>query len=119
MNDLREKRYCIEKANYGNYKPVRISPEHYIMISKIVTSVMALALLGACQTTQTAQRQTLEQRTLVQRQSHAMYAANSDVEPPPPAEGPQDAPEGAGDPNRNPALVPSPLLRYSAASRTP
>jgi hypothetical protein len=119
LNDLREKRYCIAKSNYGNYKTVRISPEHHIMILKIVTPVFAFALLSACQTTQTAQRQTLEQRTLAERQSHASYAANSDVEPPPPAEGPQDAPEGAGDPNRNPALVPSPLLRYSAASRTP
>jgi hypothetical protein len=114
-----KKRYCIKKANYGNYKAVRASLEHHIMILKIVTPVFALALLGACQTTQTAQHQTLEQRILAQRQSHATYAANSDVEPPPPAEGPQDAPEGAGDPNRNPALVPSPLLRYSAASRTP
>jgi hypothetical protein len=95
------------------------SPEYHIMILKIVTPVFALVLLAACQTTQTAQYQTLEQRTLAKRQSNAAYAANSDVEPPPPAEGPQDAPEGAGDPNRNPALVPSPLLRYSAASRTP
>lgn len=90
------------------------------MISKLVTSALALALLGACQSTQTAQRQTLEQRTMAQRQNHATYAANSDVEPAPPAEGPADAPEGPGrDPNRNPALVPSPLLRYSAASMTP
>jgi hypothetical protein len=116
---LREKRYCSEELNYGNYKAVRFSPERHNMILKIVTSVFALALMSACQTTQTAQRQTLEQRTLAKRQNHATYAANSDVEPPPPAEGPQDAPDGAGDPNRNPALVPSPLLRYSAASRTP
>ncbi len=90
------------------------------MILKIVTSLFAVALLGACQSTQTANRQTLEQRTLAQRQNHANYAANSDVEPPPPAEGPADVPEGAArDPNRNPGLVPSPLLRYSAASSTP
>lgn len=94
-------------------------PDATSMILKILTPVFALALLSACQTTQTAQRQTLEQRTLAKRQNNASYAANSDVEPPPPAEGPQDAPEGAGDPNRNPVLVPSPLLRYSAASRTP
>ncbi len=88
---------------------------------KIATSLLALALLSACQTTQTANRQTLEQRTLAKRQqNHATYAANTDVEPPPPAEGPADVPEGPGrDVNRNPALVPSPLLRHSAASDTP
>jgi len=38
----------------------------------------------------------------------------------PPAEGPEDvAPGPARDPTRNPGLVPSPLLRYSAASMTP
>jgi hypothetical protein len=89
------------------------------MILKIATPVFALAMMSACQSTDLAHRQTLEQRTLAQRQNHAAYAANSDVEPPPPAEGPQDAPESARDPNRNSALVPSPLLRYSAASRTP
>jgi hypothetical protein len=86
---------------------------------KIAIPVFAFALLTACQSTELAHRQTLEQRTLAQRQNNATYAANSDVEPPPPAEGPEDAPENARDPNRNPALVPSPLLRYSAASRTP
>jgi hypothetical protein len=41
-------------------------------------------------------------------------------EPAPPAEGPEDvAPGPAQDPNRNPGLIPSPLLRYSAASMTP
>ncbi len=38
----------------------------------------------------------------------------------PPAEGPEDVVPGpARDPTRNPGLVPSPLLRYSAASMTP
>jgi len=38
----------------------------------------------------------------------------------PAAEGPEDvAPGPAQDPTRNPGLVPSPLLRYSAASGTP
>ena len=31
----------------------------------------------------------------------------------------KNAPGAAQDPNRNPGLVPSPLLRYSAASMTP
>ena len=90
------------------------------MIFRIAIPLCALALVSACQSTNLAQRPTLEQRTLAQRQNHATYAATTDVEPPPPAEGPEDAPEGpARDPNRNPALVPSPLLRYSAASMTP
>jgi hypothetical protein len=90
------------------------------MIAKIFTAAFAVALLGACQSTQMAQRPTLEQRVLAKRQNSATYVANSDVEPPPPAEGPDDVPEGPNrDVNRNPALVPSPLLRYSAASMTP
>ncbi|MBV9007604.1 MAG: hypothetical protein JO354_00340 [Verrucomicrobia bacterium] len=90
------------------------------MTAKLITAVFAVVLLGACQSTQMAGRSTLEQRTLAKRQNNATYAANSDVEPAPPAEGPDDVPEGATrDVNRNPALVPSPLLRYSAASMTP
>ena len=86
---------------------------------------VALALcavcFAACSTTSqttvtTAQRPTLEQRLM------AKYAAvdlNSQ-EPAPPAEGPDDMPQsGPDDVDRNPILVPTPLLRYSAASRTP
>jgi hypothetical protein len=41
-------------------------------------------------------------------------------EPAPPAEGPEDVPAaGPNDVDRNPVLVPSPLLRYWASSRTP
>jgi hypothetical protein len=41
-------------------------------------------------------------------------------EPMLPAEGPEDVALGATrDPARNPGRVPSPLLRYSAASMTP
>lgn len=37
-------------------------------------------------------------------------------EPAPPAEGPEDVPAaGSIDPNRNPGLLPTPLLRASAA----
>ncbi len=99
-------------------KLLHASPELHIMVKTII-SLFAVALLSACQSTELAHHQTLEQRTLAKRQSNATYAANTDVEPPPPAEGPEDAPEGARDPIRNPALVPSPLLRYSAASQTP
>ena len=49
--------------------------------------------------------------------------AGTDVaaaEPAPPAEGPEDIPaEAPADPNRNPKLLPTPLLRMSAASSTP
>jgi uncharacterized lipoprotein len=84
-----------------------------------VVSLCSVAFLAACSTTSqttTAQRQTLEQRLT------AKYAA-ADVnsqEPAPPAEGPEDVPAaGPNDVDRNPVQIPSPLLRYWAASRTP
>jgi uncharacterized lipoprotein len=84
-----------------------------------VVSLLSVAFLAACSTTTTtttAQHQTLEQRLT------AKYAA-TDVntqEPAPPAEGPDDVPAaGPNDVDRNPVLVPSPLLRYWASSRTP
>ena len=84
---------------------------------QIVTCLLSLALLPACSTTQTtAQHQTLEQR-LMTKYANAETAAG---EPAPPAEGPEDIPADAPqDVNRNPNLVPSPLLRVSAASATP
>jgi len=84
---------------------------------KIATCLLSLALLPACSTTQTtANHQTLEQRLT------AKYAATETTgeEPAPPAEGPEDIPADAPqDVNRNPTLVPTPLLRVSAASSTP
>ena len=87
---------------------------------KIATCLLGLALLPACSTMQsTAQHETLEQRLMNK------YAAAADVnttvgEPAPPAEGPEDVPaEGPTDPDRNPKMVPTPLLRYWASSRTP
>jgi hypothetical protein len=83
---------------------------------EIAACLLSLALLPACSTTSqtTAEHQTLEQRL------SAKYAAAQTTEPAPPAEGPEDVPaEGPNDPERNPALVPSPLLRYWASSRTP
>ena len=85
-----------------------------------VALVLCAAFLAACsttsQTTVTTTQPTLEQRLM------AKYAAvdlNSQ-EPAPPAEGPDDMPQsGPDDVDRNPILVPTPLLRYSAASRTP
>lgn len=84
---------------------------------KFATCLLALSLLAACQTTSTTAsgpRQTLEQRLLAQQSGSTPYSMD---EPAPPAEGPEDIPaEGPVDPNRNPALLPSPLLRGNAAA---
>jgi hypothetical protein len=82
------------------------------MITKITAGLLAVTLLAACETTKTTQRTTL-------RETNATRLAATDTnlnEPAPPAEGPEDIPsEGPRDPIRNPALVPSPLLRNNAA----
>ena len=86
------------------------------MIIKIATCLLALSALTACQTTQSTAggRQTLEQRMLAQ---NTAMDPNSIDEPAPPAEGPEDVPgEGPMDPNRNPGLLPTPLLRSNAAA---
>ena len=69
----------------------------------------AAALLPACTTTTTT-RTTSDDKA-------SRYANNSLSEPAPPAEGPEtDIPaEGPRDVNANPAFMPSPLLRTSAA----
>ena len=86
-----------------------------------VVTLLSLAFLAACSSTSqttatTARRPTLEQRVA------AKYASTdlNSQEPAPPAEGPEDVPAaGPDDVDRNPVLVPSPLLRYWASSRTP
>ena len=85
---------------------------------EIAACLLSLALLPACSTTSqtTASHQTLEQRL------NAKYASanTTSEEPAPPAEGPEDIPaEAPTQPDDNPMLVPTPLLRYWAASRTP
>ena len=86
---------------------------------EIAFCLLSLAFLPACSTTSqtTAANQTLEQRL------NAKYAANATTlgdEPAPPAEGPDDVPADAPtDVDHNPALMPSPALRYWASSRTP
>jgi hypothetical protein len=85
------------------------------MITKIVSCLLALAFCTACQSTQStaSNRQSLQQRMLAQNSTNP-YSAD---EPMPPAEGPEDIPaEGPLDVTRNPALVPSPLLRVNAAA---
>ena len=83
---------------------------------QIAISLISVALLSACSsTTQTAAQPTLEQRLT------AKYASTTySQEPAPPAEGPEDVPaSGPTDVERNPNLVPTPLLRVSAAGATP
>jgi hypothetical protein len=85
------------------------------MIIKIATCLLAAGFFTSCASTQVTKTGTLEER-MKQQQANAYALA----EPPPPAEGPEDVPaEGSLDVNRNPALVPSPLLRASAASGSP
>jgi hypothetical protein len=83
---------------------------------QIAACLLGLALLPACSTTtqSTAANQTREQRMA------AKYASIENAEEPaPPAEGPDDIPAVPVDMKRNPGLVPTPLLRDSAASSTP
>lgn len=89
---------------------------------EIAFCLLGLALLPACSTTSqtTAANQTLEQRLQAKYASNATAPGAIGEEPAPPAEGPEDVPADAPDSvDHNPALMPSPLLRYWAASRTP
>jgi hypothetical protein len=82
------------------------------MITKIAACLLTVAFFTACSSTQTASKRT----TL-----REMYATNSSAtsydstEPPAPAEGPESIGTGPTDPARNPALVPTPLIRTNAA----
>jgi hypothetical protein len=81
------------------------------MMIKIAACLLALGFLTACESTKTTKRETLREMT-------ARYASNTSAqnEPAPPAEGPEDVPADRPiDPNQNPALVPTPLLRDNAA----
>jgi len=79
------------------------------MITKIAAGLLAVTLLASCSSTTTTQRTTL-------RETNAARLAAADANnPAPPAEGPEEVGAGPLDPAKNPALVPSPLLRNSAA----
>ncbi len=81
------------------------------MKTKIALSLLlAAALLPACTTTRTISTTSSDGKSV-------QYASNA-AEPAPPAEGPEaDIPsEGPANPALNPAYVPTPLLRTSAAS---
>jgi uncharacterized lipoprotein len=85
------------------------------MITKITAALLAVTLLAACETTTTAKRTTLREMNASRLASTDTTSTNLN-EPAPPAEGPEDIPaEGPRDPVKNPALVPSPLLRNNAA----
>jgi hypothetical protein len=85
---------------------------------QIATCLLGLAFLPACSTTSvtTASRPNLEQRLMAK---YASVDTNME-EPAPPAQGPEDVPADApNNVDHNPTLIPSPLLRYWASSRTP
>jgi len=90
-------------------------PGGSLFVMKLIIGLFAVALLAACETTAPITPTATMKPGLAER----LAVLNTD-EPMPPAEGPEDvAPGPARDPTRNPGLVPSPLLRYSAASMTP
>ena len=80
------------------------------MKTKLALSLLVAALLPACTTTKTTSESS--------DTKSGRYANNSVGEPKPPAEGPTtDIPsEGPADVYANPAYMPTPLLRSSAAS---
>jgi len=79
------------------------------MITKIAAALVAVSLLASCSSTTTAKRETLRETN-----ASRLAAADTSTDPAPPAEGPESVGAGPMDPERNPALVPSPLLRQSA-----
>jgi uncharacterized lipoprotein len=86
------------------------------MITKITAGLLAVTLLAACETTKTTQRTTLREMNAARLASTDTTSSTNPNEPAPPAEGPEDIPaEGPRDLQKNPALVPSPLLRANAA----
>ena len=78
---------------------------------KIAACLLTVAFFTACSSTQTATKRT----TLREMYASADASSYNADEPAPPAEGPEAVGAGPTDPSRNPALVPSPLLRANAA----
>jgi hypothetical protein len=80
------------------------------MKTKLALSLFVAALLPACSSTKTT-------TTTMSSDPKASRYANNSMEAAPPAEGPEaDIPtEGPADVNLNPAYMPTPLLRTSAA----
>ena len=83
------------------------------MMTKIAACLLTVALCTACTSTQTASKRTTLREMYASNTNASSYSVD---EPAPPAEGPEDIPaEGPRDPVKNPALVPTPLLRANAA----
>jgi hypothetical protein len=83
------------------------------MMTKIAACLLTVALCTACTSTQTASKRTTLREMYASNTNASSYNAD---EPAPPAEGPEDIPaEGPRDPQKNPALVPTPLIRANAA----
>jgi len=80
------------------------------MITKITAGLLAVTLLAACSTTATTTK-----RTTLREMNTSRLASTDTTEPAPPAEGPEEVGAGPNDPIKNPAVVPSPLLRNTAA----
>jgi len=80
------------------------------MITKITAALLAVTLLASCSTTTTTAK-----RTTLRETNASRLASTDTTDPAPPAEGPEEVGAGPNDPVNNPALVPSPLLRTSAA----
>jgi hypothetical protein len=86
---------------------------------QVVVSLLSVALLAACSTTAPV---TTERRPTLEQKLNAKYAGTDmrTQQPAPPAEGPEDTPQTSpNDVHNNPILMPTPLLRYWASSRTP
>ena len=82
------------------------------MITKITAALLAVTLFASCSTTTTtAKRTTLRETTAARLAS----TDTTSTEAFPPAEGPDAVADGPMDLERNPAIVPTPLLRTSAA----
>ena len=103
----RQESACRRQLKYSNYDEIVASTRSDLELElrqmkiNIALSLIALAFLPSCNTTKTVSNTTY---------GTTRFANNAaDQEPPPPAEGPADV-------NANPAYIPTPLLRSSAAA---
>src|SRR3954447_14278859 len=108
---------CQIGPKYSNYKDrweksrLSLTKSEHQMITKLTAGLLAITLLAACETTTTTAK-----RTTLREMNASRVASTDTTDAAPPAEGPEEAiGEAPNDPARNPALVPSPLLRSNAA----
>lgn len=79
---------------------------------KFVVPLLIVGVLAGCTTTNTAKRETLREMNARIASTQSVPTATNEAAPP--AEGPEDT-DGSLDPTHNPALLPTPLLRDTAA----